>query len=421
MTAEIGLLNKSAVVLAADSAVTITKANKIFNNANKIFKLDNGIPIGFMIYNNSHWMGIPLETIIKEYKKYRNGITLPTVDAYTNDIVNFIKSNFLSFTTQKQVSEFVTSRIYDLLESFIEVTSDEVNEIIKKTRTKPKTITQEISLLNKTFEKIVNFLITKEIQVPKLIEFADYNINEFKTEYYKLFEEKFAQFCSAYKISYKKTIELKIFKLLFAELTHEFTGYEDYTGIVIAGFGDDELFPTISEIKLGEIISQRLRYERKFSSISFESSALVAPYAQRDMVDTFVQGIDPTLVGEIYKILKKEFSSIKRSLIKDNKTIDTNKLEATMNKSFESINKQFLEKRKEIHIYPVIKSISYLRKEDLVEIAEALVNITSLKRKTSDDLQTVGGPVDVAVISKGDGFVWVKRKEHFNRDINFIS
>lgn len=133
MTAEIGLLNKSAVVLAADSAVTITKANKIFNNANKIFKLDNGIPIGFMIYNNSHWMGIPLETIIKEYKKYRNGITLPTVDAYTNDIVNFIKSNFLSFTTQKQVSEFVTSRIYDLLESFIEVTSDEVNEIIKNT------------------------------------------------------------------------------------------------------------------------------------------------------------------------------------------------------------------------------------------------------------------------------------------------
>ena len=32
--------------------------------------------------------------------------------------------------------------------------------------------------------------------------------------------------------------------------------------------------------------------------------------------------------------------------------------------------------------------------------------------------ETVGGPVDVAVISKGDGFIWIKRKHYFKSEYN---
>ena len=51
-------------------------------------------------------------------------------------------------------------------------------------------------------------------------------------------------------------------------------------------------------------------------------------------------------------------------------------------------------------------------------MAEALVNLTSFKRKVSEEAETVGGPIDVAVISKGDGFIWVKRKHYFTRELN---
>ena len=30
----------------------------------------------------------------------------------------------------------------------------------------------------------------------------------------------------------------------------------------------------------------------------------------------------------------------------------------------------------------------------------------------------MGGPVDVAVISKGDGFIWIKRKHYFSPELN---
>jgi hypothetical protein len=34
------------------------------------------------------------------------------------------------------------------------------------------------------------------------------------------------------------------------------------------------------------------------------------------------------------------------------------------------------------------------------------------------DAETVGGPIDVAVISKGDGFIWIKRKHYFKSELN---
>jgi hypothetical protein len=71
------------------------------------------------------------------------------------------------------------------------------------------------------------------------------------------------------------------------------------------------------------------------------------------------------------------------------------------------------------HVHPVINAVSFLPKDELAFMAETLVSLTSFKRKVSMSMaETVGGPVDVAVISKGDGFVWVKRKHYFDKELN---
>jgi hypothetical protein len=59
-----------------------------------------------------------------------------------------------------------------------------------------------------------------------------------------------------------------------------------------------------------------------------------------------------------------------------------------------------------------------LPKDELAATAEALVSLTSVKRKMSRGPETVGGPIDVAVISKGDGFIWISRKHYFQPDLN---
>ena len=59
-----------------------------------------------------------------------------------------------------------------------------------------------------------------------------------------------------------------------------------------------------------------------------------------------------------------------------------------------------------------------LPKDELAAMAESLINLTSFKRRVSMEEETVAGPIDVAVISKGDGFIWIKRKHYFQPELN---
>lgn len=67
---------------------------------------------------------------------------------------------------------------------------------------------------------------------------------------------------------------------------------------------------------------------------------------------------------------------------------------------------------------PIVDAVRHLPTEEMAGMAEALVNLTSLKRRVSLEQETVGGPIDSAVISKGDGFVWIKRKHYFTAAFN---
>lgn len=58
MTAEIAIMKKEAIAIAADSAVTL-REEKIFTSANKIFSLSKYHPVGGMVYGNDTFMGIP--------------------------------------------------------------------------------------------------------------------------------------------------------------------------------------------------------------------------------------------------------------------------------------------------------------------------------------------------------------------------
>jgi hypothetical protein len=88
----------------------------------------------------------------------------------------------------------------------------------------------------------------------------------------------------------------------------------------------------------------------------------------------------------------------------------------------EALKGEFVEKLTEYsrtrYVDPVLDAVELLPKDQLAIMAETLVALTSFKRKMSRDTETVGGAIDVAVISKGDGFVWTKRKHYFDPTLN---
>jgi hypothetical protein len=201
--------------------------------------------------------------------------------------------------------------------------------------------------------------------------------------------------------------------------------YNFYSGLVFVGYGRLEVFPSIIPVNISVAVNNRLRWyddENKKAVITHSQSSAIRPFAQTDVIDTVLSGIDPTL----NKLFLQQFQDF---IVKNNNTIanqvehldvglagrirsiDTNVLASSLNNF---INKE----RKRYYIEPLMGAISTLSKEDLAEMAESLIYVTYLKRRFTFAEESVGGPVDVAVITKGDGFIWIKRKHYFNPELN---
>ncbi len=81
------------------------------------------------------------------------------------------------------------------------------------------------------------------------------------------------------------------------------------------------------------------------------------------------------------------------------------------------IEKSAEHKEKEFK-HNVLNMVQFMPNQELATLAESLVDLTSLKRRMSAERETVGGDIDVAIISKSEGFVWIKRKHYFPADLN---
>jgi hypothetical protein len=56
--------------------------------------------------------------------------------------------------------------------------------------------------------------------------------------------------------------------------------------------------------------------------------------------------------------------------------------------------------------------------QDAIDLTEFLVDVTIKFSRYTPGAQTVGGPIEVAAISKHEGFKWIRRKHYYSRDLN---
>jgi hypothetical protein len=148
-------------------------------------------------------------------------------------------------------------------------------------------------------------------------------------------------------------------------------------------------------------------------------------FAQREMAERFLFGLDLQIKDKILRFCRQSVSSIgdvAASLINFDKDEDAQNFRTTVGAAetafvdgLEALGMETI--RQESHT-AVEDMVEFMPKQDLADFAEALVNLSSLQRRVHSGFETVGGPIDVAVISKSEGFVWVKRKHYFGKDLN---
>lgn len=105
MTALVSVMNKHAVVIAADSAITVTTpyGHKVINSANKVFALSKYHPVGIMFCGNANFMSTPIEVIVKLYRKQLKDRCFATISEYLSDFLGFIKNNHYFCSAEMQI------------------------------------------------------------------------------------------------------------------------------------------------------------------------------------------------------------------------------------------------------------------------------------------------------------------------------
>ena len=122
MTVEIAAINRVAVALATDSAVTVQRGHdaKVYQSENKLFELSKQKPAGIMIYNNMEYFGIPWEIIIKDFRSKHGHEPADHLFEWQDRFLTFVQKRFKP-TSQMEVenlSQLISDWLMRILEEF---------------------------------------------------------------------------------------------------------------------------------------------------------------------------------------------------------------------------------------------------------------------------------------------------------------
>ena len=196
-----------------------------------------------------------------------------------------------------------------------------------------------------------------------------------------------------------------------------------YTGLVFVGFGNSQIFPSLISANIHFGVQNRLKYyETDSVSVTHNMTSAIRPFAQTDAMNTILRGIAPNLDNIYAENTKQYLEKYNQKLIGIIEPTFPDLANAINGIDVEEQMKEFTDKIQEAkrvnYINPLMDAVSSLSKEDLAEMAESLVYLTYLQKKITFAAEDVGGAVDVAVLSKGDGFIWIKRKHYFKPELN---
>ena len=197
-----------------------------------------------------------------------------------------------------------------------------------------------------------------------------------------------------------------------------------YSGLAFFGYGDDEIYPSIYRVRFYDCVISTLYWEDEAYAQVGEPprDSYICPMAQQDEMSAYITGVNPYMEDAFFQTTDATFRLLLESIAKlvgdENNPLANNIRGIDIDGLMEDYKKSIEKVKQQKMISPLMKTVSTMGKEDLAELAENLIYQTSLKRHITPNLESVGGPVDVAVISKGDGFIWIKRKHYFNPALN---
>ncbi|MCW5696847.1 MAG: hypothetical protein KIS96_08960 [Bauldia sp.] len=402
MTTEVVVLNRFGVAIAADSAATVAhihqneRKQKVYNSANKLFALSKYAPVGIVIFQSGALGGLPWETIVKSYRKHLGRTVYDTLDQYCDDLFRWIESTPGLFD-DAYVDAAIAEAAVTILNNLGSGTPEEYGKRLSKR-------------------------LTQQHSRAFIDGFDQSLMDELKVVHSKPIRDLVAQLPEDYRAGREEDL----FNYVAESLGRTGAKLNSYSGVVVCGFGEREFYPRAVEYRTELILLGRVRRARRKSyAISAETPSHIVPLADKEVIDTILDGISPSFSQAANTGAFELIASLPQTIISQIEELSQDRKDHYINAAHPLVSTylmrylQGMSKFREDHYSAPVKSvIASLPVSELGVVAETFLSVAQMHKKINPGAETVGGPVDVAVISKGDGFIWIRRKHYFDRDLN---
>ena len=394
MSVGVCIINKNGIALAADSAGTLAGNKMFYNSMDKVFSLSDIKPWGAITYGNTTIYHVGIDQLLNEFSAYLKDKEVSDFFEILDTFTEFIKekNEYYKFECGERESS------HALIKTLVDDWGNKIKKIAKD---------QDAKL------KIDTLLDELEKQIKDSVKIENYDVFGYVKKNYQTYFDEMVNSVVPELNDYKEEKErffVGIFSYFNLLLKEEKT---NSVGVLFAGYGNEDAFPKHIHIEIYSVVNGLL----KFSIIEkFEESirgAGIVPLAQTEVIMTFCQGISDFFINyipaKIDQIISRKIEEIKNE---DFSKAQLEIIEKDFGECKQLISTAIYESSQKNYVAPLFDSVTVIPIPEMAKLAENLVNITSLKRMFALDgnQQTVGGPTDVATISKTSGFVWVKRK-----------
>ncbi|MFM0260903.1 hypothetical protein [Paraburkholderia sediminicola] len=412
------MLNRMAVALAADSAVThstvVNGERKISyaSGANKIFQLSSVAPVGVMLFNNATLQDIPWELLIKSFRASLGSATKDSVNEYAVALQQFVETNQALFPAAHREQHFKKLAARAALSVISDMERDHPTLMDVSVQ---QTHAAEFALFETTIgQQLAAATLPRHFDAQDLTDAR----NRFRAW---LSQEIFTYVQTMPKLQHLAAVIQQsgltdiVIECVYKFYAQQFDG--EYTGIVVAGFGDNDYFPAFVELRyFGFVLDRLVVDEVSAKAIDHQTDSLIEPFAKKAMVETFLTGFAPEVWSIVAAQYREKASALVTSQMQPNALQPG--FDAALTQSVDAFQAEWVRQVLESHYKSLRDVISGLPPNEMAELAETLVMLESFKEKVTQRTQSVGGPVDVAVVTRAEGLVWIKRKHYFDPQLN---
>jgi len=410
MTSEIAVMNQRAVALAADSAVTLVDGGTVVvrNEQRKLFNLIDKKPVGLMFFGLADLMGHPWEHLIEHYQKKQPTQGSATIREYAASFTGILDGLTEFFPKDRYRDEY--RRILASVFRYV----FHLAQFLRESQDPSAPEVGDTAVLETAIERVwrdYQFRDDGSARANLSCFPKDFGATV-AAQYGEAAAELIAYGFAPFGLGKQATQKLKeigvfcVVKDLFLE---------DVAGLVFAGFGNDERYPVVVTWFVSGIIGgYAKRMEASADVIDGEVRSKIRVFADSEVTNAFIRGIDLNLERRLYGGFRMMMHGLVDQVVGALPGMESSARETIRDrfqrdfvpKYMESFHRMMAEYQQQAFINPVLRVLEIAARNELAETASQLVSLNIFKKRIMAHRETVGGAVDVAVISRENGFQW---------------